>query len=182
MPRVGADMGSDGSVDRFVPHVVVVDPSFENYKPLATSARLGKIELHFRSSGADAMKLARRRRVDAWLVAPELDDMSGHDFVELLRATLVDSAAGSFGPSAHVAMVGDGSRVTSAVVQEAIAAGADSLVSQPISFRDLEDLLQVASLDRAAAPDGNPAKQTALVALPISVGAAVVAVAVLMMG
>jgi CheY-like chemotaxis protein len=175
-------MGSDGVTGRFVPHVVVVDPHFEKYKPLATSARLGKISLHFRSSGADAIKLARRRRVDAWIVAPELDDMAGHDFVELLQASLADSAAGSFSPPARVAMVGDGKRVTSAAVQEAIAAGADSLVSQPITFRDLEDLLQVASLDRTAPPDGISGRQTALVALPISVGAAVVAIAVLMMG
>ena len=76
-----------------VPNVVVVDPHFEAYKPLAASARLGKLNLHFRSSGVDALKLARQRRVDAWLVALELDDMSGHDFLELLQTRLEGSKA-----------------------------------------------------------------------------------------
>ena len=48
---------------------------------------------HIRSSGAEAIKLARRRRVDAWLIAADLDDMSGHDLVELLRTRTADRTA-----------------------------------------------------------------------------------------
>ena len=70
----------------WVPNVVVVDPRFDAYKSLAASARLGKLNLHFRSSGADAIKLSRKQPVDAWLIATDLDDMSGHDLVELLRS------------------------------------------------------------------------------------------------
>jgi CheY-like chemotaxis protein len=73
-------------VERTTPNVVVVDPQFDAYRELAASARSGRIGLHFRSSGSQAMKLARHLEIDAWLVASELDDMSGHDLVELLQA------------------------------------------------------------------------------------------------
>ena len=70
------------------PSVVVVDPRFEAYGELVESARSGRIRLHMRSSGAEGLALASKRNVDAWLVAADLDDMSGLDFVELLRSQL----------------------------------------------------------------------------------------------
>jgi len=74
------------SMTATIPNVVVVDSEFESYKSLAASARLGRINLHFRESGAAALNHLKHQRVDAWLVASQLDDMSGGDFVELLRA------------------------------------------------------------------------------------------------
>lgn len=65
--------------------VVVVDPAFDGYKNLAAEARAGRIDLHFRSSGTAALKLAGKIDVDAWIVAAELEDMAGNDFVDLLR-------------------------------------------------------------------------------------------------
>jgi len=85
------------------PSVIVVDPRFDIYASLATAAREGKLDLHLRSSGTDAMRLARRIRVDAWLVAEELDNMAGHDFVELLAAH--DGGGGAAGKVAMVATV-----------------------------------------------------------------------------
>ena len=158
-----------------VPNVVVVDPHFEAYKPLAASARLGKLNLHFRSSGVDALKLARQRRVDAWLVALELDDMSGHDFLELLQTRLEGSKA------AIVRACAAEGRHRDIAVQEAAEAGADAMLSTPITFRDLERLLgQVGSSQAALDPGFRSGR--AFVTLPIGVGAAVVAIAVLMMG
>lgn len=163
-----------------VPSVVVVDPRFDAYKPLAASARLGKIDLHFRSSGAEAMRIARRLPVDAWLIGPELDDMAGHDLVPLLQA---EFDAGGRGTSrvAVVESTAPGCRQWSIAEQEARAAGADSLLSQPITFRDLEQLLGLPTEERArfVAPTG-PAR--AFVTLPVGVGAAVIVIAVLMMG
>ncbi len=52
-----------------LPSVVVVDPQFNAYATLAASARLGNLQLHLRSSGADAIRLSRRIDVDAWIVA-----------------------------------------------------------------------------------------------------------------
>lgn len=168
------------SVGHKVPHVVVVDPHFEHYAPLATSARLGKLEIHFRSSGAEAMKLVRRQRVDAWLVATDLDDMSGADFVELLRGEIAKASAADFSSTARVAMMGSGA--AGGEMQEAIEAGADAVLSKPITFSDLEALLGAAALKRAELVGGLRGKQRAFVALPVGVGAAIVAIAILMMG
>lgn len=171
--------GSD--VGHGVPNVVVVDPRFDAYKQLASSARLGKIGLHFRSSGSDAIKLARRLEVDAWLIAPDLDDMSGHDLVQLLQER--HSAAGE-GETAKVAIVADagtsGRRLTVAQ-QEAAGAGADSVLSHPITLRDLERLLGLPAEERSKVFADTGAAR-AFITLPIGVGAAVVAIAVLMLG
>lgn len=164
-----------GMVGATIPNVVVVDPHFECYKPLAASARLGKLNLHFRSSGTDALRLAQQRRVDAWLVAMELDDMSGQDFVELLQGRL-DGAK-----TAIVQSTGVQGRGRAVAAREAAEAGADSFLSTPITFRDLEVLLgKVASGQAAIEPCFRTSR--AFVTLPVGVGVAVVAIAVLMMG
>lgn len=171
-PRHDAAFGMVGAT---IPNVVVVDPHFEAYKPLATSARLGKLNLHFRSSGIDALKLARQRRVDAWLVAVELDDMSGHDFLELLQARLEGSRAAIVQPGTTQG------RDSVIAVREAGEVGADAILTTPITFHDLERLLgQVGS--GLAAVDPGFRTSRAFVTLPVGVGAAVVAIAVLMMG
>ncbi len=155
-------------VERTTPNVVVVDPQFDAYRDLAASARSGRIGLHFRSSGSQAMKLARHLDIDAWLVAAELDDMAGHDFVELL---------GGLRGDAKVAMIGAGL----AASRSAQEAGADMVVSQPITVADLEELLGLPAEERSRrlAAKGFVGSWAAL---PVSVGAAVVALAVLMIG
>lgn len=155
-------------VERTMPNVVVVDPQFDAYRELAASARSGRIGLHFRSSGSQAMKLARHLEIDAWLVAAELDDMSGHDFVELLGAVRGD---------AKVAMIGAGL----AASRSAREAGADLVVSQPITVADLEELLGLPAEERSRRLAAKGFAGT-WAALPVSVGAAVVALAVLMIG
>jgi CheY-like chemotaxis protein len=169
-------------LSRFVPNVVVVDPRFDAYKPLAASARIGKLDLHIRSSGREALKLARRMPVDAWLIAPELDDMAGHDLVPLLQAHFAE--AGQTAGQSKVAFVDPafpGCRQWSLAELEARAAGADTVLSQPITFRDLEQLLGLPTEERAKFV--GPAGTTrGFVTLPVGVGAAVIAIAVLMMG
>ena len=48
------------------------------------AARDGVVGLHLCVDGRSAMRLARRLRVDAWLVAAELPDMTGCDLAEML--------------------------------------------------------------------------------------------------
>lgn len=158
-----------------VPNVVVVDPRFDSYKQLADSARLGRINLHLRSSGAEAIKLARRRPVDAWLIAADLDDMSGHDLVELLRERAAE---------AKVAMVeadGVGGRHHAVADQDAAAVGADALLTQPITLRDLEELLGLPAEERSKVFAASGFAR-AFITLPVGVGAAAVSIAVLLLG
>jgi CheY-like chemotaxis protein len=160
-----------------VPNVVVVDPQFEHYKPLAASARLGKLNLHFRSSGAEALKLSRRLRVDAWLVAPELDDISGRDFLELLQSRLGQARL------AMVESAAPGSAQWQATQRQADDAGADDTLCPPITFRDLEQLLGLSTEERSVLLTADAATVArTVVTLPIGVSAAAVAVAVLMLG
>lgn len=166
-----------GVAGREVPHVVVVDPHFDRYAALAASARQGKLEIHFRATGSDALKIAGRRRVDAWLVGTDLDDMSGADFVDLLRGKLAATSPEAFPAQATVAMTSDGANGIGIC-----EAGVDRVLSPPISFRDLESLLGVASLEQAKSVVGPLGKSPAFVAFPVGVGAAVVAIALLMMG
>jgi len=156
-----------------IPGVVVVDPRFDAYTALAASARMGRIDLHMRSSGASALKLVDRINVDAWLIANELDDMSGEDFVGLLQARRGD---------AKVAMVDEatpGSRRHVLAEQAGREAGADMVLSAPITVADLEELLglPIEERRRRFAASGR-----SWAAFPVSVGAAMIAIAVLMIG
>ena len=153
--------------DVVVPNVVVVDPQFDSYKDLAAAARQGKINLHFRSSGADAIKLARRTRVDVWLVATELDDVSGADFVTLLQ--------GRFGPT-QLAIV------ESAASGSTGATPAAAVLSPPITMADVEQLLGRSTAEPPVLPFVASTATRPFVTLPMGVSAAVAAVAVLILG
>lgn len=170
------DGDTDDRPEHLVPNVVVVDPRFDCYKPLAASARMGKLQVYFRSSGTEALKLARRLRVDAWLVAPELDDISGQDFVELLQARVGGTCL------AMVETAEPGSAAWKISAREAVEAGAAATLSPPITFRDLEHLLGLQAEERGMVfAEASPAAR-ALVTLPIGISAAAVAIAVLMLG
>lgn len=65
--------------------IAIIDPNFDDHTVLASEARSGSLEMHYRSSGAEALRLARGREFDAWIVAAELDDMHGSDFAGLLQ-------------------------------------------------------------------------------------------------
>ena len=179
----------------WVPNVVVVDPRFDAYKSLAASARLGKLNLHFRSSGADAIKLSRKQPVDAWLIATDLDDMSGHDLVELLRSFNRSFNAGQEVGQADEAQAQDSQPVSQpackiAVVQPTttpsngvLELGTElSVLTPPITFQDLEALLGMKagkqqSLLVAPRTDGN--KTRSFFEVPVAVGAAIISVVVM---
>jgi len=149
-----------------VPNVVVVDPQFDAYKDLAAAAREGRINLHFRTSAADAIKLARRTRVDVWLVAAELDDVSGADFVTLLQ--------GKVGAS-QLAIVESSAAGTA-------AASSAAVLSPPITLADVERLLGRSSGQPPVLPYVASTVVRPFVTLPMGVSAAVAAVAVLILG
>ena len=183
----------------WVPNVVVVDPRFDAYKSLAASARLGKLNLHFRSSGADAIKLSRKQPVDAWLIATDLDDMSGHDLVELLR-----SFNRSFNAGQEVGQADEAQALVSqkdsqpvsqpackiAVVQPittpsngVLELGTElSVLTPPITFQDLEALLGMKAGKQQSllvAPRTDGKKTRSFFEVPVAVGAAIISVVVM---
>lgn len=155
--------------EEHVPSVMVVDPSFDAYGTLAAEARQGRLNLHLRSSGSDALRIARRRPVDAWIVAEELDDMSGHDFVALLNSLEVDWGTGA------VAMVDPSGSLDLAAVES------DMVLHQPITLDDLAALLAT-PVEKRAEVLALPVVRRGLVTLPVGIGAAMIAMAVLIMG
>ena len=179
----------------WVPNVVVVDPRFDAYKSLAASARLGKLNLHFRSSGADAIKLSRKQPVDAWLIATDLDDMSGHDLVELLRSFNRSFNVGQEVGQADEAQAQDSQPVSQpackiAVVQPAttpsngvLELGAElSVLTPPITFQDLEALLGMKAGKQQSllvAPRTDGKKTRSFFEVPVAVGAAIISVVVM---
>ena len=172
-----------------IPNVVVVDSQFESYKSLAASARLGRINLHFRDSGAAALNHLKHQRVDTWLVASQLNDMSGGDFVELLRGTINRSAESSGShtsspASPSVAVVVEPNEENgqhTASLCESLEYRDGSTIVKPIPFRDLEGLLGMPTSEREPIL-GDFLTQRMFVPLPMSVGAAVVAIVMLSLG
>jgi len=179
----------------WVPNVVVVDPRFDAYKSLAASARLGKLNLHFRSSGADAIKLSRKQPVDAWLIATDLDDMSGHDLVELLRSFNRSFNAGQEVGQADEAQAQVSKKDSQpackiAVVQPAttpsngvLELGTElSVLTPPITFQDLEALLGMKAGKQQSllvAPRTDGKKTQSFFEVPVAVGAAIISVVVM---
>ena len=183
----------------WVPNVVVVDPRFDAYKSLAASARLGKLNLHFRSSGADAIKLSRKQPVDAWLIATDLDDMSGHDLVELLRSFNRSFNVGQEVGQADEAQAQVSQKDTQpvsqpackiAVVQPAttpsngvLELGTElSVLTPPITFQDLEALLGMKAGKQQSllvAPRTDGKKTRSFFEVPVAVGAAIISVVVM---
>lgn len=64
--------------------IVVVDPVCDRYGDFVEAAQAGEVGLHFCVDGQSAVRLSRRFRADAWLIATELPDMSGFDLLEML--------------------------------------------------------------------------------------------------
>jgi len=175
----------------WVPNVVVVDPRFDAYKSLAASARLGKLNLHFRSSGADAIKLSRKQPVDAWLIATDLDDMSGHDLVELLRSSNVGKAdepqvlvsqkvsQPDSQPACKIAVVQPATTPSNGVLE----LGAElSVLTPPITFQDLEALLGMKAGKQQSllvAPRTDGKKTRSFFEVPVAVGATIISLVVM---
>lgn len=156
----------EGAKLPLVPSVVVVDPEFQAYGPLVAAARAGRLNLHLRATGAEAIKLARRLDIDAWLVSSDLDDMAGEDFVELLEKL---PSRGSH----SVAMI------ASAESAKAGLAATETL-HHPITADAVEGLLRTASSETTEVTLSGRTRVRTLLTLPVGVGAALVAIAALM--
>jgi CheY-like chemotaxis protein len=70
--------------------IVIVDSACEKYGDFVRAAEDGELGLHFCIDGRSAVRLARRFRADAWLVATDLPDMSGFDLVTMLMRDVLN--------------------------------------------------------------------------------------------
>jgi CheY-like chemotaxis protein len=106
--------------------------------------------------------------------------MSGHDLVELLRTRLGEASEGA--KVAMVEVTDSGSRRLAVAGSQAAEAGADGVLTHPITFAELEKFLGLPAEERSKAfpIHVSQVSQRAFVALPVGVGAAIVAIAVLL--
>lgn len=158
--------------------IVVVDPRFDAYKALAAAARLGRCALHLRGSGRAALQLLSKRPVEAVIVGAELDDMTGQEFVALLRARHAEGASAAGMPVVIMAAPVDGPQP--AADQSRPASGCDGTQRAPITLGDVED--QVFGRFRRRRGAGTIAGLLRVMAtLPVGVTVAAIAVAVLLL-
>lgn len=116
--------------------VVVVDPRFDAYKPLASAAQHGLCTVHFRGSGAAALNLLSGHRADAVIVGAELDDMSGQDFVGLLGSRRFTAQQAANRPVVLMAEASDAPLMAAEHGQ--LVSGA-AVVRHPVLWRDIEN-------------------------------------------
>ncbi|MCE9629608.1 MAG: hypothetical protein K8S94_02655 [Planctomycetia bacterium] len=64
--------------------IVIVDGTCDRYADFVQAAQAGEVGVHFCVDGRSAVRLSRRFRADAWLVAAELPDISGFDLLDML--------------------------------------------------------------------------------------------------
>ena len=81
-PNLNAAVASLRSIG--INEIVIVDGTCDRYGDFVQAAQAGEVGLHFCVDGRSAVRLSRRFRADAWLVASELPDMSGFDLLDML--------------------------------------------------------------------------------------------------
>lgn len=125
--------------------IVIVDSNCDRYADFVQAAQNGQVGLHFCVDGRSAVRLARRFRADAWLVASELPDMSGFDLLEMLSPHVLQGSVDPLlgGSPVSLDRVGQGKR--SAVFmatdayrledeQRALAAGVSGYFVRPVTL------------------------------------------------
>jgi PleD family two-component response regulator len=143
--------------------VVIVDSSCDQYGDFVRAAREGKISLHFCVDGRSAMRLARRFRADAWLVAAELPDMSGFDLVDMLSPHVLQGDVDPLRAGARISLDRLGSDRHAAIFvvsdtyriedeQRALAAGVAGYLVRPVTLDLVSRDLDVSCESTASVP------------------------------
>lgn len=128
-----------------IAEIVVVDPICDRYGDFVEAAQAGELGLHFCVDGQSAVRLSRRFRADAWLIASELPDMSGFDLLEMLSSHVmqgdVDPLLG--GSRISLGSVGQGLRSGIFIVsdayrleeeQQALVSGVAGYLVRPVTL------------------------------------------------
>ena len=127
-----------------VAEIVIVDSSCDQYGDFVRAAQAGEVGLHFCVDGRSAVRLARRFRADAWLVASDLPDMSGYDLVDMLSPHVLQGAVDPLRSGARISLdrLGEGLRSGIFIVsdayrledeQRALASGVAGFLVRPVT-------------------------------------------------
>jgi CheY-like chemotaxis protein len=125
--------------------IVIVDATCDRYGDFVQAAQAGEVGVHFCVDGRSAVRLSRRFRADAWLVASELPDMSGFDLVDMLSPHVLQGGVDPLLSGSRVSLddVGHGARSGIFIVsdtyrveeeQRALASGVAGYLVRPITL------------------------------------------------
>lgn len=125
--------------------IVIVDASCDRHADFVHAAQAGELRLHFCVDATSAIRLSRRFRASAWLVAVDLPDMSAFDLLELLVPSVLQSDVDPLrgGSSRSLTFVGEGTRSGVFLVsdvyrvedeQRALASGVAGYLVRPIKL------------------------------------------------
>lgn len=138
-----------------IKEIVVVDGNCDRYADLVQSAQAGEVGLHFCVDGRSAVRLARRFRADAWLVASDLPDMSGFDLLEMLSPHVLQGSVDPLRSGSPVSLerIGYGMRPGIFMVsdsyaiedeQRALISGVAGYLVQPVTAETIRSLREPA--------------------------------------
>jgi DNA-binding response OmpR family regulator len=125
--------------------IVIVDATCDRYGDFVQAAQAGEVGLHFCVDGRSAVRLSRRFRADAWLVAADLPDMSGFDLLDMLSSHVLQGDVDPLLSGARISLdrVGHGRHSGIFIVsdtyrledeQRALASGVAGYLVRPITL------------------------------------------------
>ena len=142
--------------------IVIVDSSCDRYGDFVRAAQAGEVGLHFCVDGRSAVRLARRFRADAWLVASELPDMSGYDLVDMLSPHVLQGSVDPLRSGSRISLdrIGEGLHSGIFVVsdayrledeQRALASGVAGFLVGPVTLDVIRTSRQLPSTPETSA-------------------------------
>jgi len=142
--------------------LVIVSPTCDRFGDFVAAGERGDVGLHFCVDGGSALRMARRFRADAWLVAVDLPDMSGLDLLEMLMPAVAQGDVDPLRGGARISLDRLGHERRSGVFvvadaycfedeQRSLRAGAAGYFAGPISVSMLCDAGRVPPRLSAAA-------------------------------
>ena len=125
--------------------VVIVDPACERYAEFVDAARSGAFGLHFCVDGRSALRLARRFRADAWLLAVDLPDMSGFDLLAAMSSHVLQGSVDPLRSGSRISLGRPGDTVRSGIFmvadsyridqeRRALASGVAGYLVRPVTL------------------------------------------------
>ena len=146
---VGTDQATSAGLSSLrsvgINEIVIVDATCDRYADFVQAAQAGDVGLHFCVDGRSAVRLARRFRAAAWLLASDLPDLSGFDLLDMLSPHVLQGDVDPLLSGSRVSLdrVGVGMRSGIFIVsdvyrledeQRALASGVSGYLVRPVTI------------------------------------------------